>query len=104
MHTTTRRCFMLQAAATAGATLTAASVGAQPARIDEKDPQAVALGYRHDTNQVDKAKFPRHAASQRCDNCQLYQAKATDPWGGCPLFGARQVAGPGWCSAWVRKG
>jgi hypothetical protein len=85
-------------------TLTAASVGAQPARIDEKDPQAVALGYRHDTNQVDKAKFPRHAASQRCDNCQLYQAKATDPWGGCPLFGARQVAGPGWCSAWVRKG
>lgn len=104
MHTTTRRCFMLHAVAGAGATLAAASAGAQPARIDEKDPQAVALGYRHDTNQVDKAKFTRHSPSQRCDNCQLYQGKATDPWAGCPLFGARQVAGPGWCSAWVRKG
>lgn len=104
MPTTTRRCFMLHAATATGAALAATAAGAQPARIDEKDPQAVALGYRHDTNQVDKAKHPRHAASQRCDNCQLYQGKASDAWAGCPLFGTRLVAGPGWCTAWVRKG
>ena len=33
MHTTTRRCFMLHAVAGAGATLAAASAGAQPILI-----------------------------------------------------------------------
>ncbi|MCB2000043.1 MAG: high-potential iron-sulfur protein, partial [Rhodoferax sp.] len=27
----------------------------------------------------------------------------TDKAGGCPLFAGKQVAGPGWCSAWVKK-
>lgn len=103
MSPTTRRCFMIQAVAGTGAVLATATAGAQPARLEEKDPQAVALGYRHDTNQVDKARHPRHAATQRCDNCQLFVGKVNDAWGGCPLFGTRQVAGPGWCSAWVRK-
>jgi hypothetical protein len=39
-----------------------------------------------------------------CNNCALYQGKGTDAWGGCPLFSGRQVAGKGWCSAWVKKG
>jgi len=104
MHTRNRRTFILQVAATAGTTAVATRAAAQPARIDEKDPQAVSLGYRHDTTKVDRAKFTKHDPSQKCSNCQLYQGKATDPWGGCPLFGTRQVAGPGWCSAWVKKG
>jgi hypothetical protein len=101
--TATRRTFMIQAAA-CGSVLAAGTAIAQPARVDEKDPQAVALGYVHDTTKADTKKFPKHTNDQKCNNCALYQGKATDPWGGCPLFGTKQVAGPGWCSAWAKKG
>ena len=72
--------------------------------VDEKDAQAVALAYVHDTTKVDKKKFAKHSNDQKCNNCALYQGKAADAWGGCPLFGTKQVAGPGWCSAWAKKG
>jgi hypothetical protein len=64
----------------------------------------VALGYKADSTKVDKAKFPKHVASQVCTNCALFQGAATAAAGGCPLFGAKQVAGKGWCSAWAKKG
>jgi len=103
MPASSRRTFMIQAAA-CGCAFAAASAIAQPARVDEKDPQAVALSYVHDSAKADVKKFPKHTKDQKCSNCALYQGKATDPWGGCPLFGAKQVAGPGWCSAWAKKG
>jgi len=88
----------------AGSTvLAAAHAQAQPARVDEKDPQAVALGYVADTTKADTKKFPKHSNDQKCNNCALFQGKATDAWGGCPLFGVKQVAGAGWCSAWAKK-
>ncbi len=103
MTTSSRRTFIIQCA-TGCAALAAGVAQAQPARIDEKDPQAVALGYVHDTTKADKKKYPKHSNDQKCTNCALWQAKPTDAWGGCPLFGAKQVAGPGWCSAWAKKG
>ena len=103
MSQTNRRVFLLQVAA-CGSVLAAASVQAQAVKVDEKDPQAVALGYVADTTKADTKKFPKHANDQKCSNCALYQGKPTDPQGGCPLFGAKQVAGPGWCSAWAKKG
>jgi hypothetical protein len=103
MSHSSRRVFLMQLAA-AGATVAAARAQAQPARVDEKEPQAVALGYVHDTTKADKKKFPRHSVEQKCNNCALYQGKVSDPWAGCPLFGTKQVAGPGWCSAWAKKG
>ena len=87
MTAPTRRTFMMQAAA-CGSLLAAGEAFAQAARLDEKDPQAVALGYVHDTTKADKKKYPKHSNDQKCNNCALYQAKATDPWGVCPLFGA----------------
>jgi hypothetical protein len=33
----------------------------------------------------------------------LYQGKATDAAGGCPLFAGKQVAGAGWCNAYAKK-
>jgi len=98
----TRRTFLMTLAA--GAAALAPSAQAQAARLDEKDQQAVALGYVHDASKVDSKKFPKYAGGQVCTNCALYQGKATDPWGGCPLFGTRQVAGKGWCNAWAKKG
>jgi hypothetical protein len=98
----TRRTFFLQAIAT-GSALAGMRVVAQPAKVSESDPQAAALGYKHDTKDVDKQKFPKHDPSQTCSNCQLYQGKPQDEWGGCAIFAGKQVAGPGWCSAWIKK-
>jgi hypothetical protein len=96
-----RRTFLITVAGSAA--LGAAGARAQ-ARLDEKDPQAVALGYYADATRVDAKKWPKYAAGQLCSNCALYQGKASDAWAGCPLFAGRQVAGKGWCNAWVKKG
>lgn len=101
-RTTQRRVFLIGlAASTAG--LAAAPAAAQ-AMVDEKDPQAAALGYVADAKRVDTKKYPKYAAGQLCSNCALYQGKPTDKAAGCPLFAGKQVAGPGWCSAWAKKG
>ena len=102
MSNSNRRVFLMQVAA-AGSVLAATRAQAQAAKVDEKDPQAVALGYVADTAKADIKKFPKHTKDQKCNNCALYQGKATDAAGGCPLFGAKLVAGPGWCSAWAKK-
>jgi len=73
------------------------------ALVDEKDAQAVALGYVADAKRVDVKKYPKFAAGQICANCTLYQGKATDKAAGCSLFAGKQVAGAGWCTAWVKK-
>ena len=103
MSSSNRRVFLIQVAAS-GSVLVAAGAQAQAAKVDEKDPQAVALGYVADTTKADKKKFPKHAVDQKCNNCALYQGKPADAAGGCPLFGVKQVAGGGWCSAWAKKG
>lgn len=95
-----RRSFLVAVAAT-GAVL---ATGAQAQTlVDETSPQAVSFGYVADAKRVDKAKFPRFEDGQMCSNCALYQGAATDPAGGCALFGASQVAGTGWCNAWSKK-
>ena len=97
----TRRTFLMTLAA-GGAALSTAAQGQD--KLDEKAPQAVALAYVADATKTDAKKHPKYAAGQVCTNCALYQGKATDAWGACPLFAGKQVAGKGWCSAWVKKG
>jgi hypothetical protein len=79
------------------------NAAAQGAKLDEKDAQAQSLGYKHDATKVDKAKFPKYQAGQTCANCTLYQGKPADAWGACAIFGGKQVAAKGWCSAYVKK-
>ena len=71
--------------------------------VDEKSPQAAALGYAADTTKVDAKKYPKHAVAQKCANCSLFAGKPTDAAGNCPLFAGKQVAAGGWCSAYVKK-
>lgn len=97
----TRRTFLMTLAA-GGAAMTTAAQGQE--KLDEKAPQAVALAYVADATKTDPKKQPKYVAGQVCTNCALYQGKATDAWAGCPLFAGKQVAGKGWCSAWVKKG
>ncbi len=96
-----RRTFLMTLAA--GSAVLTSTAHAQ-AKLDEKDPQALALGYVADATKADTKKYPKYAAGQNCASCALYQGKATDAAGGCPLFAGKQVAGKGWCSAWAKKG
>ena len=102
MSQSNRRVFLMQVAA-CGSVLGAGAVQAQAAKVDEKDPQAVALGYVADAKRVDTKRFPKFVAGQVCSNCSLYQGKPTDKAAACALFPGKLVAGPGWCSAWVKK-
>jgi hypothetical protein len=102
MKQTNRRVFMMQVAL--GGTALAAQQAMAQALVNEKDPQATALGYAADSTKVDPKKFPKHAATQKCSNCALFQGKATDAAGACPLFAGKQVSGNGWCSAYAKKG
>ena len=76
--------------------------GAQP-RLDEKDAQAQALGYRHDAAKVDRKKFATYQPGQSCGNCQQFQGKPGAAWAPCQIFSGKQVNTKGWCSAWVKK-
>jgi hypothetical protein len=96
---TTRRLFIL---ATASGAAIATAARAQ-ARLDEKDPQAIALGYVAEAGRADAKKYAKYAPGQNCAGCALYQGKSGDVAGNCPLYAGRQVSAKGWCSAWVRK-
>lgn len=98
-----RRVFMLQTIVGCAAVGAALQAKAQP-MLAETDAQAAALSYKADATKVDKAKQPKYAAGQLCSNCALYQGTASAAAAGCPLFPGKQVAGKGWCSAWVKKG
>ena len=95
-----RRVFLMTLAASGAALATGAQA---QALVDEKDPQATALGYVADAKRVDVKKYPKFAPGQNCSSCALYQGKPTDKAAGCPLFAGKQVAGAGWCSAWAKK-
>ena len=95
-----RRVFLMTLAASGVALATRAQA---QALVDEKDPQAAALGYVADAKLADVKKFPRFVAGQNCANCALYQGKAADKAAGCALFAGKLVAGAGWCSAWSKK-
>ena len=97
-----RRQFMILSAAGACTLALNGKVQAR-AMVAETDPQAVALGYRANATTVDKAKYPKYAAGQECDNCALFQGKAGAAAGGCALFAGKQVHGKGWCSAYAKN-
>jgi hypothetical protein len=100
-----RRVFVIAAVCGgASASLLISPPAVAQAMVDEKDPVAAGLGYVADAKKVDKKKYPKYAAGQMCSNCALYQGAATAKAAGCPLFAGKQVAGPGWCSAYAKKG
>jgi hypothetical protein len=100
---TTRRDFMIALPLAGGAVFPLRQLRAEAAPLDPADPQAVALGYRTDATRVDRARYPQFQPGQHCANCQLFGGAAGADHGPCPIYGGRQVAAGGWCSAWVKK-
>jgi hypothetical protein len=99
---TSRRSF-LQILPLSGVLLSTQVSFAQSAMLDEKDAQAVALGYVADAARADKTKYPKFAPGQGCSSCALYQGKPSDAGGACTLFAGKQVPAKAWCSAYAKK-
>lgn len=82
--------------------------GSQPAsasalvKLDEKDPQALALGYVNDATQVDAKKYPTYKPGQNCANCVQLQGR-DGFWRPCTIFPGKLVNAKGWCNVWVQK-
>ncbi len=103
MPTFNRRVFIIHAATGAAAAALPAVASAQDASKDqsnvpvkETDPYPKSMGFKLNTANVDKAKFPRHDVSQKCSECQLYSGKPGEPLGPCSFF-KRPVPPDGWC-------
>ena len=101
---TSRRQFIQIIPVAGAAVLASRGAFAQANLVNEKDPQAVALGYVADATKADKAKFKNYAAGQNCANCALYQGKPTDATAPCPLFAGKVVGAKAWCSAYAKRG
>jgi hypothetical protein len=71
--------------------------------LDEKDPQAIALGYVEDSTKADKSKFPVSVVGSICGNCALYTGKSGDASGPCTVFPGKNVMAAGWCNSWAKK-
>jgi len=81
--------------------------------VDEGNPTAQALGYKHDIADVDLVRFPKRAgdegAKQFCDNCVFWtegglSVEGSDKeWGKCTIFPGAVVAAKGWCNTWALK-
>ena len=69
-------------------------------KVDENDPAATSLNYKHDASNVTN---PKRTPDQFCSNCQLFQAKGEEDWAPCAIFQNKLVARNGWCNAWVKK-
>jgi len=75
--------------------------GAEPPRLDVKDPTAVALGYVENAAQVDVKKYPDYAAGSNCENCLQLQGTAGNNYRPCALFPGKLVSVSGWCKSWT---
>lgn len=98
-----RRTFMITTAGVASSLALTRLAFADSPKVSDTDATAQALGYKSDATKVDKAKYAKYAAGQLCSNCTFYQGKTSDAFAPCPMFGGKQVAGKGWCSAYSRK-
>jgi len=74
--------------------------------VDEAaDPTAIALKYKHDAAQADRAAAARPGKppeEQHCANCQFIQADSGE-WRPCQLFPGKAVNENGWCASWTLK-
>jgi hypothetical protein len=100
---TSRRRF-IELVPLAGATLLwGAPAHSQAARLDEKDPRAVAVGYVEDAARVDARRYPKYLPGEDCAGCQFYLAPPSEAWGPCSIFPRKLVAAKGWCDAFAHR-
>ncbi len=80
-----------------------ASLAQSAERVDESEPHARRLGYRHDGAQVDRAAYPKYREGDRCSSCQFYKGSTGAPEGPCQVFKGKLVSAKGWCISYYRR-
>jgi len=94
-----RRLIKLSVAALAALPLShlipASSRAATAARVEESDPLAQELGYRHDATSAGNGQF--------CKGCQFFQGDASAEWAPCTVFSGKHVNAQGWCKSWYKR-
>ena len=99
-----RRVILLAPVAAGAAGLCGLPAKAALKKVDEAEPKATAIGYRHDSARVDKARYPKHEVAQRCYNCLAWAPEQpADEWGECDLMSDRLVHRNGWCSSYKKS-
>jgi len=76
------------------------AAGSSP-KLEESDPQAKQYSYRHDASKVDAGRNPNYKVGLTCANCSLFSGQSGEDWGGCLIFGDKQVAAKGWCNQYT---
>ena len=106
ISTTSRTAATIPVVAVFGGVAYGQEAGGAAAKLEESNPTADALGYRHDANEVDVDRFPKRASeegkTQFCDNCLHYKPSDEEGWGPCAIFPGFVVAAKGWCNVWVK--
>ena len=64
-------------------------------KLSEADSYPKSMGFKLESKNVDKTRYPRHTTEQYCSRCQLYEGSATE--GECSFYGGRIVPAAGWC-------
>ena len=98
MPSNNRRVFMLHTLVGASVVATAhqAHASSETDAVKETDAYPKSMGFRLNTTDVDKVKYPRHTLEQRCSQCQLFKNVAGEPTWQCSFF-KRVVPVDGWC-------
>lgn len=101
-HPTRREFLSLCGAAALAAIPVRVAAQPAPAKLDLKDPTAVALGYVENAAKLSPAKEPTYKAGSHCGNCKLYTAAQEKAgYAPCGAVGGKLVAKAGWCKAYV---
>ncbi len=74
---------------------------AEPARLEVKDPAAIALGYVVNAADVDPKRYPQFVPGSTCENCLQLQGSAGNTYRPCSLFPGKLVSVSGWCKGWT---
>ena len=98
-----RRRVVFQLLPMAGVSLIAARAAraAELPALTESDPMAAALGFKLDTKNVVRSKYPTYTIGQACGNCLHYMKPGTDR-AECDIF-KKTVPKGGWCAAYVKR-
>jgi hypothetical protein len=98
-----RRTFLIACIGTASSLAWQSAALADAPILDESDPQAQQYGYKQDAAKVDASRFATYKAGQTCADCSLFEGKDGEKYGGCVIFGNKQVKAAGWCNAYTNS-
>lgn len=67
--------------------------------VEENDPTAIALKYKHDATESERTN-----PEAFCHNCRYFRGTQQTEWAPCDLFPGKSVAAQGWCNVWAMRG